>query len=91
MYCLPGARFIDEKFISNLISVVIQLFPVKDKFSLKGTMAFSWFWLVLKPFELSACNIQFFLVQGHARGVQKIYKPQKHSFAFIGKISKLKN
>lgn len=71
MYCLPGARFIEEKIISNLISVVIQLFPVKDKFSQNGTMAFSWLWLGLIPCELSACNIQFFSVQRDAHGVQK--------------------
>lgn len=71
MHCLPGARFIEQKTISNVISVIIQLFPVKDKFSLNGTMAFSWLWLGLTPCELSACNTQFISVQGDAHDVQK--------------------
>lgn len=54
IYFLPGARFMEEKIISNLISVVIELFPVKDKFSLNCTMAFSWLWLGLILCELSA-------------------------------------
>jgi len=54
MYCLPGARFIEEKIISNLISVAIELFLVKDKFSVNCTLAFSWLWLGLILCELSA-------------------------------------
>lgn len=66
MYCLPGVGFIEEKIISNLISVVIELLPVKDKFSLNCTMAFSWLWLALIPCELSSWNIPFLSVKGDA-------------------------
>lgn len=71
MYCLPGARFIEEKIISNLISVVIELFPVKDKFSLNCIMAFSWLWLGLIPCELSTWNIPFLSLHRDAHGIQR--------------------
>jgi hypothetical protein len=32
MHCLPGVRFIEEKIISNLISLVIEQFPGKINF-----------------------------------------------------------
>lgn len=74
MYCLPGVRFIEEKIISSLISVVIELFPVKDKFSLNCTMVCSWLWLDLIQYELNAWNTTFLSVQRDAHGILRVKK-----------------